>query len=110
MLIMEPQEKEDLTVNDIFICVQNLYKRLKKIYLLGIFPFGVLELLPVLADLELLLPVKDSGKLSCNTLTEGGETEEIVSSSDLKQERIYCKLNAKCTLERSYWQKSIIIL
>lgn len=84
--------------------------------MLGFFPFGVLELLPLLADLELLLPVKDSGKLSCTTLTEGGEggegreTEEIVSSSDLKQERIYCKLNAKCTLKRSYWQKSIIIL
>lgn len=80
--------------------------------MLGFFPFGVLELLPLLADLELLLPVKDSGKLSSNTLTEGGEgreTEEIVSSSDLKQERIYCKLNAKCTLKRSYWQKSIII-
>lgn len=92
---MEPQKKEDLTVNEIFICVQNLYKRLKKIYLLGFFPFGVLELLPLLADLELLLAVKDSGKLSSNTLTEGVEGvetgEETVSSSDLKQERIYCK-------------------
>lgn len=73
--------------------------------MLDFFPFGVLELLPLLADLELLLPVGDSGKLSSNTLTEGGETGETVSSSDLKQERIYCKLNAKCTFKRSNWQK-----
>lgn len=80
-------------------------QEIKKNYLLGFFPFGVLELLPLLADLELLLPVGDPGKLSRNTLTEGGETGEIVSSSNLKQEKIYCKLNAKCTLKRSYWQK-----
>lgn len=39
LLIMEPQEKEDLTVNDIFICVQNLYKRLKKNLFAGHFSF-----------------------------------------------------------------------
>lgn len=35
---MEPQKKEDLTINEIFICVQNLYKRLKKLFA-GLFSF-----------------------------------------------------------------------
>lgn len=67
-----------------------------------------MELLPLLDGLELLLPKGDSGKLSCTTLAVGGEVGELGSSSDLEQEGIYYKLNAKCNLNIPfYWQKKI---
>lgn len=56
--------------------------------MLGFFPLGVLELLSLLSDLELLLPAGDPGKLICNTFTEiGGETGELGPSSDLEQKK-----------------------
>lgn len=67
----------------------------------------MLELLPLLADLELSLLAGSPGNLSSITLAVGGEIE-IESSSDLEQEKIFCKLNAKCTSKRPfYWQKEI---
>lgn len=97
---MEPQKKRE-----IFICVQNLYKRwkIKHVYLLSFFSLGMLELLPLLADLELSLAGEGSGNLSWITLAAGREAG-FKSSSDLEQERSFYKFNAKCTSKRLfYW-------
>lgn len=79
------------------MCSKFAQEILKNAYLLGFFPLGVLELLPLLGDLEPLLSVGDPGKLICNTLAETGEAGEPGLSGDLEQERIYYKHNAKCT-------------
>lgn len=76
--------------------------------MLSFFSLGMLELLPLLADLELsFVAGGGSGNLSCITLAVGGDWR-VTSSSDLEQERIFCKLSAKCTSKRPfYWQKEL---
>lgn len=84
------------------LCTRVLKK--KKAYLLGFFPLGMPELLPLLGALGLLLSGQDPNKLCC---TVSSVAEEVELSSDLEQERIYYKLNAKCTLNRPFIGKSI---
>lgn len=104
---MGPQKKKEAVLLRFSFVFKIYTKDKKNVYLLSFFSLGMLELLPLLADLELSPLASGSGNRSSITLAVGGEMG-MESSSDLEQERVSCKLKVKCTSKRPfYWQKEI---